>query len=136
MPINCLQRIWEKAKKLIDNSNAITPAPGQDPEARMVLSYSGSVPHMVTPKRGEYSAVVQAVPIGRHWKFAHTQSDTVAVAEVNNKLAQFLSHKKRKKGVNVTKLLTTILCQKVVGEKEAFLQEYICHLNQLQPEWR
>ena len=106
VPINCLQGIWEKAKKLIDNSNAITPAPGQDPEARMVLSYSGSVPHMVTPKRGGEFCCSSSCP---NWKALGICSHTVAVAEVNNKLAQFLSHRKRKKGVNVTKLLTTTM---------------------------
>ena len=52
VPLTCLQGVWEKAKKLVSTPNAITPAPGQEPEARMVLSYSGNVPHMVVPKKG------------------------------------------------------------------------------------
>ena len=32
----------------LNTDGAIVPAPGQKPEARMVLSYSGKVPHMVS----------------------------------------------------------------------------------------
>ena len=56
IPITCLEGIWIKAKKLMETDGAIVPAPGQLPEARMVLSYSGKPPHMVTPKKnGDFS---------------------------------------------------------------------------------
>lgn len=76
-------------------------APGQESEARMVLSYSGKVPHMAVPKKGgeEFSCDVQC----SNWKAMGICSDTLA----KKKLPHFLSHKKRKKEVNLTKLLTT-----------------------------
>ena len=70
IPLGCLQGIWEKAQKLIRAPNAITTAPGQDPEARMVLSYSGSIPHMVTSKKGGEFCCSQSCP---NWKAMHTQ---------------------------------------------------------------
>ena len=45
-----LQHMWAKAERLLSASNAITPAPGDDTTARMVLSSSSPVPHLV--KRG------------------------------------------------------------------------------------
>ena len=41
IPSQCLQGIWTKASQLIKDKSAIVPAPGQEPEAKMVLSYSG-----------------------------------------------------------------------------------------------
>ena len=104
IPLNCLEGVWAKAIELINTSNAIVPAPGQDPEARMVLSYSGKLPHMVTPNKGGEFCCDLNCP---NWKAMGICSHTVAVAEVNKKLQQFLSSRKRKKGVNYTKLLTT-----------------------------
>ena len=103
IPLNCLEGVWAKASELVNTSNAIVPAPGQDPEARMVLSYSGKLPHMVTPTKGGFSCDSNCP----NWKAMGICSHTVAVAEVNKKLQQFLSIKKKKKGVNFTKLLTT-----------------------------
>ena len=55
IPISCLEGIWSKASKLIVTDGALTPALGQSSKARMILSYSGRVPHMVVPKKnGEY----------------------------------------------------------------------------------
>ena len=103
IPLNCLEGVWAKASELVNTSNAIVPAPGQDPEARMVLSYSGKLPHMVTPTKGGGFSCDSNCP---NWKAMGICSHTVAVAEVNKKLQPFLSSKK-KKGVNFTKLLTT-----------------------------
>lgn len=52
VPVGCLEGIWTKASALLCDGNAISPAPGQDKAARMVLSYSGKVPYLVTPKKG------------------------------------------------------------------------------------
>ena len=104
VPLSCLRGVWEKAEKLIGTINAITSAPGQQPVARMVLSYSGNVPHMVLPKKiGDFSCDAKRP----NWKAMAICSHTVAIAEVNGKLQQFLSHEKRKRGFNVTMLLTT-----------------------------
>ena len=51
IPLTCLEGIWVKVKRLMETDRAIAPAPGQPSEARMVLSYSGKTPHMVTPKK-------------------------------------------------------------------------------------
>lgn len=105
IPVKCLEGIWAKAGQLIGTKNAIVPAPGQDSEARMVLSYSGKTPHMVTPKKGGDFSCDSSCP---NWKSMGICSHSVAVAEVNGKLSQFLSTRKRKKSVpNVTSLLTT-----------------------------
>ena len=106
IPIKCLEGIWTKASELISTNDAIVPALGQDSGARMVLSYSGKVPHMVTPKKGGEFSCNSSCP---HWKSMGTCAHSVAVAEVNKKLPQFLSAKKRRKSPNVTSLLTANL---------------------------
>ena len=65
-----LQGIWAKARTLLSTDGAIASAPGQSPEARMVLSYSRKVPHMVTPRKGSDLAVTQVVQTGSHWDSA------------------------------------------------------------------
>ena len=52
IPLKCLEGIWAKASHLLSTDSAIAPAPGQDPEARMVLSYSGKVPPHGHTKEG------------------------------------------------------------------------------------
>ena len=46
-PLKCLEGIWGKATQLLNSDGAIVPAPGQKLEARIVLSYSGKIPHLV-----------------------------------------------------------------------------------------
>ena len=70
VPITCLEGIWIKAKKLMETDGALVPAPGQLPEARMVLSYSGKPPHMFTPKKMENSVAIQVVLTGNPLVFA------------------------------------------------------------------
>lgn len=71
----------------------------------MVLSYSGKTPHMVTPKKGGDFSCDSSCP---NWKPMGICSHSVAVAEVNGKLSQFLLTRKRKKSASdVTSLLTT-----------------------------
>jgi len=50
--LKCLEGIWMKGSQLIGTNDSIVPAPGQDSGARMILSYSGKVPHTVTSKKG------------------------------------------------------------------------------------
>ena len=102
VPIACLEGIWIKAKRLLETNGAIAPAPGQLREARMVLSYSGKAPHIVTPKKNDFSCD-SSCP---NWKSLGIYSHSVAVAETNGQLQLFLSSKK-KKTPNVTSLLTT-----------------------------
>ena len=64
MRLTCTEGIWRKANELPQDLGVMTAAPGQSVEAQMVLSYSGSAPHLVTPVKGSgYScAVTKAVP--------------------------------------------------------------------------
>lgn len=93
IPQNCLEGIWNKAKQLIQTEGAIVSAPGQPPEARMVMSYGGKTPHMVVPKKGgDFSCDSTCC----NWKSIGICSHSVAVATVNKQLEQFISAKKKK----------------------------------------
>ena len=43
LTLTTLQQMWEKAEELLSTHNAITPAPGSDSRAKMVMSYSSSM---------------------------------------------------------------------------------------------
>ena len=73
-------------ERFISTNDAIVPAPGQDLVARMVLSYSGKIPHMVTPKKGGEFSCDSSCP---NWKSMGICAHSVAVAEINKKLTQF-----------------------------------------------
>ena len=107
LPLTCIEGIWRKAGELIQKQNAIVAAPGQSLEARMVLSYTGKVPHMVIPtKAGGYSCD-QSCP---NWKSLGLCSHTVAVAELHGKLASLVSCvQKKKKMPNITQLTTATM---------------------------
>ena len=83
---------------------------------------------MVLPKMGGDFSCDAKCP---NWKAMAICSHTVAVAEVNGKLQQFLSHKKRKRGVNVTKLLTTSMPR---GRGRKGGAGFVLHLDRLRPE--
>ena len=93
IPVNCLCGVWKKASDLLKCSNAIVPAPGQDEQARMVLSYNGRALHMVVPKKGGDFSCDSNCP---HWKSLGLCSLTVTVAEVNHKLTPFLAARQKK----------------------------------------
>ena len=107
LPSTCIEGIWLKAGELLQKENAIVPAPGQSPEARMVLSYSGKVPHMVTPtKRGGFSCD-SSCP---NWKSLGLCSHSIAVAEMHGKLSSFVSSlRKRRRTPSVTQLTVTTM---------------------------
>ena len=107
LPITCVEGIWNKAKELLQKENAIVPAPGQSSEARMVLSYSSKVPHMVTPTKGGGFSCDSNCP---SWKSVGMCAHSVAVAQVNGKLDELVSIvKKKKKNPNVTALVTSTM---------------------------
>ena len=81
VPITCVEGIWNKAVKLLQEENAIVPAPGQSPEARMVLSYTGKTPHMVTPTKGGGFSCDSNCP---NWKSLGVCAHSVAVAQTEN----------------------------------------------------
>ena len=45
IPHVTLDALWVKAEQILQSVNAITPAPGENKKARMVLSYSQATPH-------------------------------------------------------------------------------------------
>ena len=107
LPLTCVEGIFRKAKELLLKENAIVPAPGQSSEARMVLSYTSKVPHMVTPTKGGVFSCESSCP---NWKSIGICSHSVAVAQVNGKLEDFISAvKKKKKSPNVTALVTSTM---------------------------
>ena len=103
VPLTCVEGIWKKANELIRNPYAIVPAPGQTPESRMVLSYSGKVPHLVTPTKGGGFSRDGNCP---NWKSLGFCSHSIAVAELNEKLDIFITYLcKKNKSPNVTTLI-------------------------------
>ena len=87
LPLVTLHGMWEKASKLLTMGNGITAAPSDDRRARMASSFSGKTPHFVSGRsNGQYvcdSACIQ-------WNSAKICSHTLAVAETNGELRQFL----------------------------------------------
>ena len=87
IPHVTLDALWVKAEQILQSLNAITPAPGENKKARMVLSYSQATPHHVQTKSdGQYvcdSACLQ-------WASSQICSHTIAAAESNGELASFL----------------------------------------------
>ena len=101
VPLNCLQGIWNKAAELLKTDNAIVAAPGSDNGAKFVLSYRGSKPHLVTPKKTEVFACDSDCA---NWKALGICAHSVAVAEMSGKLPVFIERvKKRKKTPSISK---------------------------------
>ena len=93
IPLNCLEGVWAKANELVNTSNAIVPAPGQDPEARMVLSYSGKLPIWLHQPK-EDSHATQIVQTGRRWEFVRIQWQLLkSTKNCNN---SYLARRRRK----------------------------------------
>ena len=87
IPLVTLQGMWEKAERLLCSKSEITPAPGSDPKARMVLSLTSDSPHFVRCKQsGQYICDSACI----RWTSANICSHTLAVAETNGELLKFL----------------------------------------------
>ena len=83
-----LQFMWDKAEKLLATKNAITPAPGDDISAKMVLSTSSQMPHLVKKEfGGRYICDSRCL----NWSSSGVCSHSLAVAEMDNNLSDFLS---------------------------------------------
>ena len=50
-PVKVLRAIWRKAFELLNDPKSVSLAPGQGDSARIVKSYSGSRPHLVSRKK-------------------------------------------------------------------------------------
>jgi len=105
VPQGIVDGIWKKASELLSTPGAIGFAPGLAPQARTVISKTHSGFHTVVPgKGGRFSC--DNCP---NYKSLGICSHTVAVAEVNHVLPQFIACLNKGKGVrpNLTKLLTS-----------------------------
>ena len=94
IPLNCLQGIWNKAAELLKTDNAIVMAPGNYNGAKFVLSYRGSKPHLVTPKKTEVFACDSDCA---NWKGLGICAHSVAVAEMSGRLPEFIERVKKVK---------------------------------------
>ena len=104
LPVASIQALTSKANKLLQTEGAITTAPGQSADARMVLSYTAKRPHLVTPKVNGGFACDSECP---QYSLSRLCSHVLAAAESCNKLANFVqSLKKKKREPNLTKLAT------------------------------
>ena len=106
LPTTAIDGIAKKAAEILSTSGAIVQAPGHSAEAKMVISHSGKRPHLVLPKRKSGGLTCDAdCP---QYKSAKLCSHTVATAEYNKQLDQFIaSYSSIKKTPNLTKLATT-----------------------------
>ena len=103
-PLEVLKAIWRKAYELLHEPNSISHAPGQGDNARMVKSYSGSRPHLVSRKKSGQYACDNMCP---NWKSLGICAHSVAAAEDNHELQFFIRwFLKAKKVPNLTKLAT------------------------------
>ena len=108
-PLETIKGIYEKANNLLHKPNAIVPAPGCDPKARMVESSRFKErPHLVVPgkKKGEYRCEKNCP----HFNGIRICSHSVATAQQNGELSSFLlwfQESFSKKGVNLTSTVKT-----------------------------
>jgi hypothetical protein len=107
-PFRTIKGIYEKAKLILKKKNAIVPASGCDPKARMVEStrFKDKL-HLVIPgKKGEYCCEKNCP----HYSGIRICSHSVATIQQNGELLQFLIWFRQsfsKKGVNLTSTVKT-----------------------------
>jgi len=93
-----LEGIWKRHHSLW-HRDSIVAAPGYPSDARMVASASGTRPHLVT------KGIDQMYHCDANYKPLKICSHTVAVAEVNGELKQFIEvFTKKRRRPNLTKL--------------------------------
>ena len=87
IPLVSLTAMWDKASELLSKENGISAAPGSDPKARMVVSYSQDTPyHIRTHSDGQYLYDSHCL----QWMSSQICSHTLAEAEHNGDLVSFL----------------------------------------------
>ena len=87
IPLVTLSAMWDKASELLSQENGITPAPGNDTKARIVLSYSQNTPHHIcSHSDGQYLCDSHCI----QWMSSQICSHTLTVAEHNGDLMNFL----------------------------------------------
>ena len=107
LPVSALEAIAGKATELLALPEAIVPAPGQSPDARMVLSRTGKCPHLVTPKRNGGFACDDECP---QYRSSGVCSHVIATAECTGRLLDLISSlEKGKRYPSMTKLATATM---------------------------
>ena len=105
VPLASIQGIWKKAEELLAQSNALVTAPGFDANVKMVASRSGKRPHLVKCGKGGRVSCDNECP---NWKSLNICSHTVAVAESNNCLREYIDfYRKSKHLPSITRLVLT-----------------------------
>jgi len=104
LPTAAIEGIAKKAADILQTEGAIVSAPGQPVAARMVVSHSGKRPHLVLPKKK--SGGMSCDDDCPQYKSAKLCSHTVAAAESNKQLDQFIASYQGMKIPNLTKLVT------------------------------
>ena len=90
----CFQGIWSKATELPQAPGSIVAAPGHPANTWMVASRSGQRPHLVAPCKGELFKCDNEC---LNYESMGICSHSVAVAQLNNKLQQFVNAKVKRK---------------------------------------
>ena len=102
LPLPCLQGIWSKATELLQAPGSIVAAPGHPANTWMVASRSSQRPHLVMPCKG---GLIKCDSDCLNYKSMGICSHSVAVAQMNNNLQQFVSaFSKMKKKPDFTSL--------------------------------
>ena len=105
VPLASIQGIWKKAEELLAQPNAVVTAPGFDASVKMVASKSGKRPHLVKSGKGGRVSCDSDCP---NWRSLNICSHTVAVAETNNCLPQYIDfYRKSKHLPSITQLVLT-----------------------------
>lgn len=105
VPLASIQGIWKKAEELLAQPNAVVTAPGFDANVKMVASKSGKRPHLVKSGKGGRVSCDNDCP---NWRSLNICSHTVAVAETNNCLPEYIDlYRKSKHLPSITQLVLT-----------------------------
>ena len=92
LPYTAIATIWKKASLLITEKNSVVPAPGYGPQDKMVKSKSGSLPHLVKVSKCRLGVQYQCDQNCPQFQSVHICSNSVAAAESNKELPQFLQY--------------------------------------------
>ena len=95
VPHATAEGIWSKAAMLIREENAIVVAPGCGPKDKMIKSKSGNAPHLVTTSGNFEYKCDDKCP---QFKALAICSHTVAAAQSNSELKEFIAQYRKKHG--------------------------------------
>ena len=106
-PHETVRGMWEKAVELVSSPGKITPAPGCAPTSRMVASHRfKDRPHLVT--RGKSNGEYRCEKNCPHWNGIKICSHTIATAESNGDLSQFLTWYQQKRSAKPANLSAVV----------------------------